>query len=64
MGDRVVVVGARDDVVPFSDFLVEGLDLVAVILQRVSAQGRCTGGFGEAARRTMAAASFTGSPGS
>lgn len=34
-----VVVGASDHVVPFGDFLVEGLGLLAVMLQRVSAQG-------------------------
>jgi hypothetical protein len=31
--------GASDQVVPFGDFLVEGLGLLAVMLQRVAAQG-------------------------
>ena len=37
MCGNVVMVGTRDDVVPFGDFLVEGLGLVPVILQRVGA---------------------------
>src|SRR5262245_40956790 len=38
MGVDVIMVGARDDVVPFRDFLFKGLALLAIVLQRVVAQ--------------------------
>jgi hypothetical protein len=37
MCGNVVMVGTGDDVVPFGDFLVEGLGLLPVMLQRVGA---------------------------
>ena len=39
-GRHVVMVGAGDDVVPFGDFLFEGLGLLAIMLQRVVTQGK------------------------